>query len=82
MPRILIVAPSWVGDTVLAQPLFMRLKSRTPDLVLDVLAPPATAALLTRMPEVDDVIENPFQHGELKVFARRRLGLSLKARDY
>ena len=82
MPRILIVAPSWVGDTVLAQPLFMRLKTRTPDLVLDVLAPPATAALLARMPEVDDVIENPFQHGELKVFARRRLGLSLKARDY
>ena len=82
MPRTLIVAPSWVGDTVLAQPLFMRLKSRTPGVTLDVLAPLATAALLGRMPEVDDVIENPFQHGELKVFARRRLGLALKARRY
>lgn len=82
MPRTLIVAPSWVGDTVLAQPLFMRLKSRTPGLVLDVLAPLATTGLLKRMPEVDDVIDNPFQHGELKVFARRRLGLALKARRY
>ena len=82
MARILIVAPSWVGDTVLAQPLFMRLKSRAPGVVLDVLAPLATASLLDRMPEVEEVIENPFQHGELKVFARRRLGLALKARRY
>jgi heptosyltransferase-2 len=50
--------------------------------VLDVLAPLATASLLDRMPEVEEVIENPFQHGELKVFARRRLGLALKARRY
>lgn len=82
MSRILIVAPSWVGDTVLAQPLFTRLKSRVPNLVLDVLAPPATVPLLKRMEEVDDVIENPFQHGELKVFARRRLGITLKERRY
>src|SRR5262245_21031341 len=82
MPRTLIVAPSWVGDTVLAQPLFMRLKSHTPGVTLDVLAPLATAPLRERMPEVDEVIENPFQHGELKVFARRRLGLALKARRY
>jgi len=82
MPRILIVAPSWVGDTVLAQPLFMRLKARTSGLTLDVLAPPVTAALVERMPEVDAVIANPFQHGELKVFARRRLGLALKAHRY
>lgn len=67
---------------MLAQPLLMRLKSRTAELAIDVLAPPATAGLLRRMPEVDDVIENPFRHGELKVFARRRLGLDLKARRY
>lgn len=82
MPRILIVGPSWVGDTVLAQPLCMRLHERHADLVLDVLAPPFTAALLARMPEVHEVIENPFRHGELKVFARRRLGRTLRARAY
>ena len=82
MPRTLIVAPSWVGDTVLAQPLFIRLKSRSPNVALDVLAPRQIVPLLKRMPEVDDVIENPFQHGELKVFARRRLGMALKARHY
>jgi len=82
MTRILIVGPSWVGDTVLAQPLFIRLHQRIPDLVLDVLAPPWTAAVLKRMPEINTVIDNPFRHGELKVFARRRLGLALRARRY
>ena len=80
--RVLVVSPSWVGDTVLAQPLFMRLRERYPKLTLDVLAPPWTAPVLERMPEVDAVIHNPFRHGELKVFARRRLGLALRARAY
>ena len=55
MPRILIVGPAWVGDTVLAQPFFMRLRQRIPQLELDVLAPPWTAAVLKRMPEVSAV---------------------------
>ncbi len=82
MRQVLVVGPSWVGDTVLAQPLFMRLASGAPDTAVDVLAPPWTAPLLKRMREVREVIENPFRHGELKVFARRRLGLSLKQRGY
>lgn len=82
MKRALIVAPAWVGDTVLAQPLLMRLHERHPGLAIDVLAPGWTAPLLARMPEVASVIENPFRHGELRVFARRRLGLALKARHY
>ncbi|RPI46370.1 MAG: lipopolysaccharide heptosyltransferase II [Betaproteobacteria bacterium] len=82
MRKILVVAPSWVGDTVLAQPLFMRLQAAVPGTEIDVLAPPWTAALLQRMPEVREVIENPFRHGELKVFARRRLGRALRARSY
>lgn len=80
--RILVVAPSWVGDTVLAQPLFMRLHAAHPGLELDVLAPPWTAPLLARMPEVHAVIDSPFRHGELKVFARRRLGAALRKRGY
>ena len=37
MLRALIVAPAWIGDTVMAQPLFMRLHERTPGLQLDAL---------------------------------------------
>jgi heptosyltransferase-2 len=80
--RVLVVAPSWIGDTVLAQPLFMRLHAAHSGLEIDVLAPPWTAPLLARMPEVHAVLDNPFRHGELKVFARRRLGLTLRQRRY
>ena len=82
MPRILVVAPSWIGDTILAQPLFKLLHARHRDLALDVLAPKLTLPLLKRMPEVRRAILNPFGHGELKLGARRRLGRELRADSY
>lgn len=80
--RILIVAPSWIGDTILAQPLFARLHEKHPDLALDVVAPPWTAPLLARMPEVRKVLDNPFAHGEFNLAARWRLGRELRAGCY
>ena len=82
MPRILIVAPSWVGDAVLAQPLFKRLHERHGSLTLDVLATPWTRALFARMPEINASIESPFRHGELALRGRYALGRSLAARGY
>jgi len=80
--KILIVAPSWVGDTVLAQPLFKLLHARHAGLALDVLAPRWTFALLERMPEVRRAIESPFIHGDLKLGERRRLGHALAMESY
>lgn len=82
--KILIVAPSWIGDTLLAQPLFARLhqKHAARGLHLDVLAPAWTAPLLERMPEVHAVLHNPFAHGEFNLAARWRLGRDLRSRKY
>jgi len=80
--RILIVSPSWVGDCMLMQPMLMRLKQRHPDCIIDVLAPPWTAALLRAMPEVYGVIINPFPHGVLHLAARYRLGKRLRTARY
>jgi len=80
--KILIVAPSWVGDAVLAQPMFRRLHQRFPGLNLDVLAPSWVAALFERMPEVNQIVLSPFQHGELKLAQRWRLGRTLADRGY
>ncbi|MGB5081214.1 MAG: lipopolysaccharide heptosyltransferase II [Burkholderiales bacterium] len=82
MPRVLIVAPNWIGDTLLAQPLFARLHRKLPGVVLDALAPPWTAPVLSRMPEIAEVIESPFRHGELAFAERRRLGHELRTRGY
>lgn len=82
MFKILVVAPSWIGDTVLAQPLFKLLYARHRDLALDVLAPEWTLPLLKRMREVRRAILNPLGHGELKLGPRLRLGRELRAEGY
>jgi len=82
MQRILVVGPSWIGDTVLAQPLFKLLHARHPGLMLDVLAPQWTFPLLARMPVVRRAIASPFSHGDLKLGERHRLGRSLAPEGY
>lgn len=82
MQKILVIAPSWVGDCMLMQPMLHRLHQRHPGVRIDVLAPPWTEKLLRQMPEVGEVIINPFQHGMFGLLARRRLGLQLRASAY
>ena len=82
MYKILVVAPSWVGDAVLSQPLLKRLHERHPGSLLDALAPPWTAPLFRRMPEIHEVIEHPFRHGELRIAQRYRLGRKLSRAGY
>lgn len=80
--KALIVAPSWIGDTIMAQPLFARLQARHPGLRLDALAPHWVAPALQRMAEISDVIDLPFGHGQLALKARWQLARQLAARSY
>lgn len=80
--RVLVIGPSWVGDTVLAQPLFQRLHQRHPGLELDVMGPDWTLPLLRRMPQVSAALPLPFGHGDFAPLRRWRLGRGLRARDY
>jgi heptosyltransferase-2 len=80
--KILVIGPSWVGDTVLAQPLFKRLHEKHAQLELDVLAPAWTLPLLARMPEVSEGLASPFGHGDLGLVQRWRLARELRARRY
>ena len=82
MPRILIVAPNWIGDALMAQPLLGRLREKAPEAKLDVLAPEWVAPVVRRMPEVDEVIAAPFRHGALQLRERWTIGRQLKARGY
>lgn len=80
--KALIVAPSWIGDTILAQPLFRRLHEKHPGLILDAFAPAWAAPVLTRMGEVRRVIPNPFVHGEFNPMGRWRAGRALAREGY
>jgi heptosyltransferase-2 len=67
---------------MLIQPMLARLKQRYPDSHIDILAPSWTEALLREMPEVNEVITNPFPHGALRLGERYRLGKQLRATGY
>lgn len=80
--KILVVAPAWVGDMVMAQTLFSALRQRYPECLLHVLAPKWSHPLLERMLEVDHSIEAPFARGKFDWKARRALGLHLREESY
>lgn len=80
--KILIIGPSWVGDMIMAQALFKTLKRQDPQCQIDVLAPDWCRAILQRMPEVNQSLVLPFQHGQFSLLARYHLGKSLRAAQY
>lgn len=80
--RLLVVAPAWIGDIILAQSLFAYLKQRDPDLQIDVLALDWCRDVVARMPEVNRVLRFPADHGELRLPSLRELGRSLRAEGY
>lgn len=75
--KILVIGPSWVGDGVMAQPLYRRLHERNPGVELHVFAPAWTLPLLARMPEVAKAHLNPFGHGQLRLGERWRVAREL-----
>ncbi|WP_227519774.1 lipopolysaccharide heptosyltransferase II [Mangrovitalea sediminis] len=81
-PRILIIGPSWVGDMVMAQSLFMLLKQRTPSPRIDVLAPAWSRPILARMPEVSEILDMPVGHGKVSLGVRRNLAKGLRSHHY
>ncbi|MFP3560792.1 lipopolysaccharide heptosyltransferase II, partial [Paraburkholderia sp. SIMBA_049] len=50
MRRALVIAPNWIGDALMAQPLFALLKKIHPRIVIDAVAPTWVAPVLERMP--------------------------------
>ena len=80
--KILIIGPSWVGDMVMAQSLFIALKADNPAVEIDVLALEWTRPLLQRMPEVSRAIAMPVSHGVFGWSMRRKMGKQLKQQGY
>jgi len=82
MNKILIIGPSWVGDMVMAQSLFIVLKQQQPDSLIDLLAPAWSLPLISRMPEVHSGIEMPVGHGQLNLKSRKQLAKKLQQKAY
>jgi heptosyltransferase-2 len=77
-PRSLVIAPQWIGDAVMTEPLLRRLRARGERLTVAAL--PWVAPVYRAMPQVEAVIELPFRHGGLQLRERRALARELEGR--
>lgn len=78
----LVVGPNWVGDMIMAQSLVAFLKSKRPEDPIHMLAPRWSLDVARRMPEVDQAIELPFDHGELQLKKRWAFARTLRYSNY
>lgn len=78
MTRSLIVAPQWIGDAVMTEPLLARLSARGEQLTVAAL--PWVAPVYRAMPQVREVIDLPFAHGRLDWSERKRIAAQLRGR--
>lgn len=82
MHGILIIAPNWIGDAVMTQPLLATLKVQYPDSKIDVLASTWVAPIYRACSEVHEVIEAKFEHRRLQWALRKQLAKELSDKKY
>lgn len=78
MTSTLIIAPQWIGDAVMTEPLLRRLAARGERLTVAAL--PWVAPVFQAMPQVAEIVELPFAHGGLQFKARRRVAREMRGR--
>ncbi len=80
--RILIIAPSWLGDAAMSHSLIKNLSEKFKPVTIDVFVSEALRAIYEQMPEIRQIIANPLEHGELKFTTRWQIGQSLRSNNY
>jgi heptosyltransferase-2 len=78
MTASLVIAPQWIGDAVMTEPLMRRLAARGERLTVAAL--PWVAPVYAAMPQVAEVVELPFRHGGLQLRERRLLARQWQGR--
>lgn len=74
----LVIAPQWIGDAVMTEPLLRRLHARGERLTVGAL--PWVAPVYRAMPQVARIIEFPFAHGGLQFKERHRIARDMRGR--
>jgi heptosyltransferase-2 len=82
MKHLVILAPNWLGDAVMALPAIADVRRAAPEATITVAARPPVAPLFTLVPEVNDtiVLERRASIGD--VGSWRGIGAELANRDF
>lgn len=83
MPRRLLVrAPNWIGDAVMATPTLTALRAGLPGARIAVLARPVVAEVLAEHPAVDEMVLDDHRGAHKGLAGRWRLASAVRARGF
>nr|CAA64754.1 rfaF [Ralstonia solanacearum K60] len=82
MRKILVVAPNWIGDALMGQPLFAQIKRAIPRAQIHAIAPKWVAPVVARMPEIARVLPTELAHGKLQLGSRTLFAQQLKGESF
>ncbi len=80
--RFLIIAPSWIGDSIICQSLLISIKDKYNDCKIDVVAKPELVDILKLMPQINKIYELDIKHGVLGLSKRLKLAKILTCNQY
>ncbi len=80
--KILIVAPAWLGDMVMAHSLIQVLKAQHPNAYFALLAPKSTLAITELMPEINERFVLEDGHKEFSLKRRWQLARTMRKQHF
>ncbi len=80
MPHTLIIAPNWIGDAVMSEPLVRNVLATGAK--VSVMATPWVAPVYRAMSELIEVIETNFSHGKLELSLRIELAKMIRQQGF
>lgn len=83
MMKILVIGPSWIGDTVMSHSMYQLLAMRYRYAVkIDVMIPRGCFAIVRRMSEINKILFLPYMHGSLELTKCLDIGKILRNNRY
>ena len=79
---ILVIAPNWIGDAVMAQPLLEALSEQYPLAPIDIVADQWVAPVLEFMPVIRQIFKTQFARGKIALKSRWQLAKILQQQHY
>ena len=81
-PRILIIAPTWVGDLIISLAFINALKKIHNNSRIDLFVNENLVDLAKYFPDVSNIITSETRHGKLSLFYRVTTGIKLRKKKY
>ena len=81
-PRILVIAPAWVGDLIISLAFINALKKIHKDSKIDLLVNDNLVDVVKYFPDISNIITSQTRHGKLSLLYRITIGLKLRKKNY